>query len=125
MVVRRRFLLYGLEGPSYSQIKAFYGLLILLPVCVFAAEGWDFLTRRRKALSGALSLGMGLWALTSFSAYWISTHSGLPDFLLGQELAIQGKHEKAVQRFSAALAADPTHLLAKSWLADSLAALGQ
>ena len=51
------FIYMALKVPCYSQIKAFYGLLVLLPVCVFAADGWDFFTRRSKllwSLSGAV-----------------------------------------------------------------------
>src|SRR5205823_14959476 len=56
---------------------------------------------------------------------WISGKSAQANLILGVDLAIDGKPEQAVPRLTAALAADPANLLAKSLLADSLAGLGQ
>jgi Flp pilus assembly protein TadD len=119
------FVYMALKVPCYSQIKAFYGLLVLLPVCVFAAEGWDFFTRRSKLLWSVSGVALGLWGLSSFSTYWISQNSAQPHFLLGSELALARQHEKAVREFSAALESNPGHLLARSMLVDSLTSLGQ
>ena len=51
-----------LKVPSYAQVKAFYGLSALTPLCFFGALGWETLTRRRARLRfvlGALLLGLG------------------------------------------------------------------
>jgi len=119
------FVYMALKVPCYSQIKAFYGLLILLPVCVFAAEGWDFFTRRSKLIWSVFGVAFGLWGLSSFSTYWISRNSAQAHFWLGSELALAKQHEKAVREFSAALESDPGHLLAQSMLVDSLTSLGE
>ena len=115
----------ALTVPCYSQIKAFYGLLILLPVCAFGAAGWEFFTRSRRLLLLTLNVALGLWALGTFGTYWISSQSAAMHVLLGQQLAVGGDHKKAVKEFMAALETEPHHLNAKSWLADSLAELGQ
>jgi len=119
------FLYMALKVPCYSQIKAFYGLLTLLPVCVFAGEGGDFFTRRSKLIRSVSGVAFGLWALTSFSTYWISRNSAQAHFLLGCEGAMAKKHDEAVREFSAALETNPGHLLARSMLADSLISSGE
>jgi len=115
----------ALKFPTYALIKAFYGLLIILPVCAFGALGWDFFARRRTILWLALSVAVGIWALGSFGSYWVARNSMQTHLLLGVDMAVDGKNEKAVQQLSAALAAAPTNTLAKSLLADALNQLGQ
>ncbi len=115
----------ALKFPTYALVKAFYGLLILLPVCTFGALGWDFFARRTKLLGLSLSFALGIWGLASISSYWISGQSTQTQLLLGVDLAVDAKPDKAVKPLSAALAADPVNLLAKSLLADSLNQIGQ
>lgn len=115
----------ALKFPTYALVKAFYGLLILLPVCAFGAQGWDFLARRGRFFWVSVSIALGTWALCAFGSFWISSGAAQTNLLLGVNLAIDGKQEQAVERLSAALTAEPTNFLAKSLLADSLAGLGQ
>ena len=37
-----------LKVPSYAQIKAFYGLSALVPLCFFVATAWEISARRGK-----------------------------------------------------------------------------
>jgi tetratricopeptide (TPR) repeat protein len=64
------FLLATLAG-SFAQIKAFYGLSALTPLCCFAAVGWDALTRGRKSLQFLLGALLLVWAMNSFASMWI------------------------------------------------------
>src|SRR5205823_5893721 len=52
----------AVKSPTYALIKAFYGLLTLLPVCVFGAAGWDFFARRKKFVFFSLSIALVTWA---------------------------------------------------------------
>ena len=40
-------LLMTLRVASFAQVKAFYALPALLPLCFVCVVGWDFLARRR------------------------------------------------------------------------------
>src|SRR5207253_5152156 len=54
-----------LKVASYAQVKAFYALSILTPLCFFAALGWETLTRGRKRLQFGLGAILLVWALNS------------------------------------------------------------
>ena len=43
-----------LKVPSYAQVKAFYALSALTPLCFFGTLGWETLTHRRARLRLAL-----------------------------------------------------------------------
>jgi tetratricopeptide (TPR) repeat protein len=60
-----------LKVASYAQIKAFYGLSALIPLCCFAAIGWDALTRGDKKLQFVLGTLLLVWAMNSFASMWI------------------------------------------------------
>src|SRR5207249_3376990 len=47
-----------LRVASYAQVKAFYGLSILVSLCAFAALGWQKLERRPRLLQLALGAVM-------------------------------------------------------------------
>jgi tetratricopeptide (TPR) repeat protein len=64
------FLLTTLAG-SYAQIKAFYALSALTPLCCFAAIGWNALTRGRKRLQFVLGALFLVWAMNSFASMWV------------------------------------------------------
>ena len=65
-----------LRVPSYAQVKAFYGLSTLVPLCTFAAIGWEKL---QSLSSLRLTAGAFLiaWALNSFFTFWIQDSAKL------------------------------------------------
>ena len=63
--------LMTLKVASYAQVKAFYGLSILVPLCYFGAAGWGALTFRRKTAQLALGTVLLVWAMNSFASVWI------------------------------------------------------
>ena len=60
-----------LNVASYAQIKAFYALSALTPICYFAATGWDAITRRNKSVQLIGAALLLVWATNSFASVWI------------------------------------------------------
>lgn len=115
----------ALRVPSYAQVKAFYGLPSLLPLCALAALASEFLTSRGKALRVATFLAVSFWATTAFASFWI--RSGNPDRhrTYAITFADDKRFAEAVESFSEALRLDPLSLHARVGLADALDRLGR
>lgn len=114
-----------LKVPCYGQLKAFYGLVALLPLCVFGAEAWEAASLNRPWAGGLLATVLGMWALTSFATYWISSDAAQTHILLGSECVNSGQLERSVVHCNAALKEEPGNVVARSQLASSLDALGR
>ena len=65
------FLFITLRVPSYAQVKAFYGMALLIPLCCFAAMGWDAVTRRHKTVRLVLYAILLIFAFNSYTSAWI------------------------------------------------------
>jgi tetratricopeptide (TPR) repeat protein len=57
--------------PSYAQVKAFYALSAITPLCFFGALGWETLTYGSERLRFVLGTLVLVWALNSLATYWI------------------------------------------------------
>jgi tetratricopeptide (TPR) repeat protein len=65
------FIFMTIRVPSYAQIKAFYGLSLLVPLSCLAAMGWDALTRGRKKFRIVLATILLSFALNTYAWAWI------------------------------------------------------
>jgi tetratricopeptide (TPR) repeat protein len=90
--------------------KAFYAIGAMLPLCVFAAEGFDQLTRRHRTMMILLTALMGTWCVNSYMTYWIDGDD--PDVLVHQARDPANKTQ-AADLIQKALAQDPKHVLAR------------
>jgi len=63
--------LMTLRVASYAQVKAFYALPALFPLCAVAAAGWNALEKKSAALRPLFRVGLLAWAITVYSAFWI------------------------------------------------------
>ena len=110
--------------PYYCMIKAFYGLPALVPLCAFGATGLDWLCRQSRKLRFMLCLLFGVWAINSYSSFWIS-RSAVPSLVLrGQFLSEEGQNREAAELLRRALEIDPHNADARSWQATILASAG-
>jgi tetratricopeptide (TPR) repeat protein len=57
--------------PSYAQVKASYGLSMLVPMCLFGAVGWLALTRRYRLLKLIFGTLLLVFALNAFMSFWM------------------------------------------------------
>ena len=61
----------ALKVPSYSQIKASYGLPVLLPFCAMGALGFEYWASRGKLVRFVLGTVLGVWLLNVYASFWI------------------------------------------------------
>ena len=112
-----------LKVPSYAQVKAFYGLSALTPLCFFGALGWEALTHGRARLRFILGTLILFWAMNSFATYWIVP--SVPQHLYAvKALGTQGKIDRAAAEAVKAVEADPSNAAARGFHALSLSELG-
>jgi hypothetical protein len=97
-----------LRVASYAQVKAFYGLSILIPLCLGGAIGWETITRGRRVLQIVLSALLLLWGMNSYASVWIhdsaSTHT-----IASARMMAQGKKVAAVTEARMAVQRDPSN----------------
>ena len=108
-----------LKVPSYAQVKAFYGLSALVPICFFGAIGWEVATRGRQLLQFMLSMALLVWAMNSFASYWIR-HSADQHIYMARSLTSSHKPELAISEANKAVTADPLKAAATEVLAAAL-----
>jgi tetratricopeptide (TPR) repeat protein len=101
-----------LKVASYAQVKAFYGLSMLVPLCFFGALGWQVLTRGRRRLQFALGIILLIGAMNSFVSVWIC-HSAAQHLWLGIRLAFERKYDAAASEMAKAVDSDPSNAMAR------------
>jgi tetratricopeptide (TPR) repeat protein len=113
-----------LKVPSYAQVKAFYGLSALTPLCFFGALGWETLTHGHPRLRFVLGPLFLIWAMNSIATYWIVP--SVPQHLyVVKALGSQGKIDRAATEAVKAVEADPLNAAARGFHALSLNELGR
>ncbi len=123
------FVLFGLTGAilfgvvtmtlkvaSYAQVKAFYGLAMIVPICVFVAIGWEVWTRGHRIRQGALGAVLVFFAMNSFASFWVIA-SPAQQIYAGNRLALDGKFAAAALQAAAAVQSDPANATAHRLLA--------
>ena len=113
-----------LKVASYAQVKAFYGLALLVPLCFFAAVGWEVLTRGRRALQAALGALLLVWASNSFASFWI-IHSAAQHIYACLSLESKHKLDGATAEAEKAVNSDPSSATARRFLASALSDSGR
>lgn len=108
-----------LKVPSYAQVKSFYGLAALIPICFFAATGWELLTRRKRVVRGVLGVFLLFFAINSFASFWV-VRSARQRVYAGARLELAGKTEAAIKEGSLASEGDPANATAERLLASLL-----
>ena len=92
-----------LRVPSYAQVKAFYGLSVVVPLCAFAATGWNILQRTPRSLQLTLGALFVFWALNSYCSIWIRSSAAQHiyaghRYITGQNfLTARAEAEKAIK----------------------------
>ena len=117
--------LMTLRVASYAQVKAFYALPALLPLCAIAAVGWDFLGKKSALLRSVLAVGLMAWAITAYSAFWIRSGNAFTYTARGVGLADDGRYAEAAENFSQALRLNADSLPARVGLAEAWRRLGR
>jgi Flp pilus assembly protein TadD/preprotein translocase subunit SecG len=115
---------YSLKVPCYGSVKAFYGLSALIPLGLFAATGWNILTRRSRLLRLSVGALLLVWAVNSFASFWINDpvaqHRNVAVHLLADK-----KGDAALTEARKAVDANASNAGARIVLATTLAEAGQ
>ena len=113
-----------LKVASYAQVKAFYGLSALVPLCCFGVLGYETLTRGRRLLQFAIGVILVVWALNSFASVWIRP-SGSQQIYTGLRLMSEHKIDASLSEAFKAVSSDPSNPTARRFLAATLSEAGQ
>jgi tetratricopeptide (TPR) repeat protein len=105
------FTFMTLKVASYAQIKAFYGLSALTPLCCFAVVGWNTLTRWRQGLQFVFGTLLLVWAMNSFASMWIRD-SAAEHVYNAARWKFEGKSEIANSEAVKAVETDPSDAMA-------------
>jgi tetratricopeptide (TPR) repeat protein len=109
-----------LRVASFAQVKAFYALPALLPVCFLCVTGWDFLARRGAIWATILTTGMVVWATTVYASLWIRPSNPFTHAVRGVGFADDRRYSEAIQEFSTALRLSPADADAHASLLETL-----
>jgi Flp pilus assembly protein TadD len=113
-----------LKIASYAQVKAFYGLSLLVPLCAFAAIGGEKFQRGSRTLRLMVGTLLLFWALNSFFSVWI-LDSATTHLYARHRLARDGQFAAAANQAREAVAKDPSSSTAECFLAVMLEQIGQ
>jgi tetratricopeptide (TPR) repeat protein len=100
--------------PSYAQVKAFYGLSAIVPICAFAAAGWQYLLSRRSKTGVVAIAFLIFWALISFGSVRILNSARQHMYAANRFIASQ-ESGRALKEAMAAVEAEPKNADAR-WL---------
>jgi tetratricopeptide (TPR) repeat protein len=117
--------LMSLGVASYAQVKAFYALPALFPLCAVAVIGWDFIAEKGAVFRPVLRMGLLAWAITVYGAFWIRSGNAFTYTARGVGLADEKRYAEAADNFSRALQLDPDSLPARVGLAEAWRRLGR
>jgi tetratricopeptide (TPR) repeat protein len=113
-----------LRVASYAQVKAFYGLSILVPLCAFAALGWEKLKSAPRFLRLVVGALLLVWALNSYFSVWIRDSSTQRIYAARRFVAAH-KLDAAVNEATIAVNKEPSSAIAQCFLAAVLDDAGQ
>jgi tetratricopeptide (TPR) repeat protein len=124
------FAVYGalfylsLEVPYYCDVKAFYALMSLLPMCAFGAAGWETLTRMAGRLRPALYVAALVWAMNAYASLWIRGWASATHTMRGNWYGQEGRTAEALAELTEALRINPHDVSARRFMAQQLAHAG-
>ncbi len=108
-------ILFSLLAPGTSQVRASFGLMLLLPLSALFANGLRSCGHPAWQLVSVLLV----WcALTSVVAHWIPSSSAQAHFLMANLHLRTGNLKEATRHAEAAWHADPSKGIARSIVAD-------
>jgi tetratricopeptide (TPR) repeat protein len=116
---------FSLLAPGTSQVRASFGLMLLVPFCAMTVLGLDRLGANRSWLRAALLVALGWWGLGSVVSHWVPPGSPQALQLRASWLFRVGQHAQAAAQAEAGWQKDPAKSLLRSVLTDSWNQLGR
>jgi tetratricopeptide (TPR) repeat protein len=112
-----------LKVACFGQVKAFYGLAAVIPICVFGSIGWEVMTRGRGRLRFFLAVLLIVFASNSFASVWIH-HSPEQRMFAARRLRVSNRLDEALLEASKAVTSDPRSAEVRTLLSSILAEKG-
>jgi tetratricopeptide (TPR) repeat protein len=97
----------NLKLPFYCNVKAFYCLTAMLPLCALGTVGWDAVTRATRYLRSVWWVLLVLWAIFAYASFWIRAGTPLTRTTQAWYMAADGRNEDAAREFSKVLDQNP------------------
>lgn len=110
---------FSLKAPGASQVRASFGLMLLVPFCALFARGCEHLSRRAGRLGLAVNILLLWWGLNSLFAHWIPGSSAQSRQVRATVLMRTQQPEEAVRIAEEGLRRDPSRGLLRSLVADA------
>jgi Flp pilus assembly protein TadD len=103
----------SLKLPFYFNVKAFYGLMALLPFCAFGALGWEVLARLLGKFRMLLAIAFGLWAINAYAGLWIRDNAPSTSVTRALFLIREHRVEPGLRLFESVLRQDQHNVSAR------------
>ena len=103
---------YTLTVPSYATGKAFYVLPALVPLCVFAATGLEFLADKMGNYRWLIYFVFTFWGINAFASFWIWREAPETKILMARTLAAENQPDAAAGEVELMLDRDPRNAAA-------------
>ena len=113
-------LLLSLYVPA--QIKAFYGFPALVPFSALVAAGWNWLSRKHRAMRTVLWVLLLAWTMTVYTAFWVRSNNPETYRVHGLYQVAQHNYAEAIESLSQTLRLKPDDADAHFLLAEILRA---
>jgi Flp pilus assembly protein TadD len=120
-------LLMSVKLPFYAQVKSFYGLIAVLPVCAVAVRGWELVQQCWKPVVVGAATLFGVWSMNSYASFWIARWDSTAQLATAHGLTNDHFQADADQHYAEALRLAPanidarTHVAARLFLKNQLA----
>jgi len=105
-----------LRVASYAQVKAFYGLSLVVPLCAFAAVGWNLLQRMPRSIQLILGALFVFSALNSYYSAWIRS-TAAQHIYAGRRYLTDRNFPAAQDEAEKAIKSEPSSAMAQCFLA--------
>jgi tetratricopeptide (TPR) repeat protein len=116
---------FSLIAPGASQVRASFGLMLLVPFCAFFAFGLNRLLSVRRGFGVVLGT-LVLWsALNSLAAHWIPAGSAQAQMLRANFFIRNGRAAEAARAAEDGFERDPSNALLRGILADAWTRIGK
>jgi tetratricopeptide (TPR) repeat protein len=114
----------SLKLPYFCNVKAFYALITLLPMCAFGAAGWKVICDVAGKLRPVLYVAALVWAMNAYASFWIRDGSSATRTMRANLDSRRGRPGDAIAELTEALRINPHDVVAMRFLAAEQARAG-
>ena len=106
--------------PTFSFVKGFYALPLLVPFCALAGWGFDAIARRHRGIAFGLWITLGIWAANSYLSFWIDPTDPTTRLMQAQAAVLRNDYRTAARLYNGLLRENPRNVGAWYHMATAL-----